>query len=56
MSSESIVQGGFCCERKDREERGCGGVAFYVAEIMVNDRLHDIEYDKHKVPCIRLKP
>ena len=52
MASEYVVQGGLCCERKDREERG-GGVAFYVAETMVNDRLHD---DQHKVLWIILKP
>ena len=37
-------------------ERGGGGVACYVAETAVYDRLHDIEDDEHEVLWIRLKP
>ena len=33
-----------------------GGVACYVAETAVYDRLHDIEDDEHEVLWIRLKP
>ena len=46
----------FCCERKDRVDRGGGGVACYVAETAVYDRLHNIEEDEHEVLRIRLKP
>ena len=56
MDSESVGLAGFGCERKGRVERGGGGVACYVAETMVYDRLHDIEDDEHKVLWIRLKP
>ena len=45
----------FCCERKDRVDRG-GGAACYVAETMVYDRLLDIEDDKHQVVWIRMRP
>ena len=43
MDSESVGLAGFCCERKDRVERGGGGVACYV----VYDRLHDFEDDEY---------
>ena len=56
IASEYIGLAGFCCERKDRVERGCGGVTCYVAETMVYDRVHDIEDDEHEVLWIRLKP
>ena len=56
MVSESAGLAGFCCERKDRVERGGGGVACYVAETAVYDRVHDIEDDEHEVLWIRLKP
>ena len=39
---------GFCCERKNQVERGGGGVACYVTDTMVYDRLHDIEDDNTK--------
>ena len=56
MAPESVGLAGLCCERKDRVERGGGGVACYVAETLVYERLHDIEDDEHKVLWIRLKP
>ena len=56
MVSESVGLAGFCCERKDRMERGGGGVACYVTETAVYDQLHDIEDDEHEVLWIRLKP
>ena len=37
-------------------ERGGGGIACYVAETVVYDRLHDIEDDEHEVLWTRLKP
>ena len=55
MAPESVGLTGFCCERKDRMERGGGGVACHVAETAVYDRLHDIEDDEHEVLWIRLK-
>ena len=39
---ESVGLAGSCCERKDRVERGGGGVACYVTETLVYGRLHDI--------------
>ena len=45
MASESVGLAGFCCERKDRVERGGGGEACYVAETMdhgVCDRDHGV--------------
>ena len=53
MASESVGLAGFCCRRKDRMERGGGGVACHVAEIMAYDRLHDIEDDEREVLWIR---
>ena len=56
MASECVGLAGFCCRRKDRVERGGGGVTCYVAETMEYDRLHDIEDDEREVLWIRLKP
>ena len=56
MAPESVGLAGFCCEKKDRMERGGGGGACHVAETAVYDRLHDMEDDEHKVLWIRLKP
>ena len=56
MASESAGLAGFCCERKDRVERGCGGVTCHVTETAVYERLHDIEDDEHEVLWTRLKP
>ena len=49
VDSEYVGLTGFCCERKDRVERGGGGKPCYVAETLVYDRLHDIEDDEHEV-------
>ena len=40
---------GFCCERKDRLEKGGGGVACYVAETIPYERLHGLEEDGREV-------
>ena len=56
MVSESVGLADFCCERKDRMERGGGGVACYVTETAVYGQLHDIEDNEHDVLWIRLKP
>ena len=42
LVSESVGLAGSCCERKDRMERGGGGVACHVAETLVYELLHDI--------------
>ena len=44
----------FCCERKDRVDRGGGGAACYVAETMLYDQLHDIENYEYEVLWIRM--
>ena len=56
MASKYVGLAGFCCERKDRMERGGGGVACHVTETAVYGQLHDIEDDEHEVLWIRLKP
>ena len=45
MSPESAGLAGYCCERNNREDRGGGGVACYVAASMVYTRLRYIEDD-----------
>ena len=56
MASKYVGLAGFCRERKDRMERGGGGVACHVTETAVYGQLHDIEDDEHEVLWIRLKP
>ena len=56
MSPESVGLAGFCCERKDREDRRGGGVACYVAASMVYTRLRYIEDDEQGVLWVRLRP
>ena len=56
MSTESVGLAGFSCERKDRVDKGGGGVACYVAETIAYDRLHDIEDAEHEVIWIKMKP
>ena len=49
MSTEYVSLAGFCCERKDRLEKGGGGVACYVAETITYERLHDLEEDGREI-------
>ena len=56
MSPESVGLAGYCCERNDREDRGGGGVACYVAASMVYTRLRYNEDDEHEVVWVRLRP
>ena len=54
MSTESVGLTGFCCERKDRLEKGGGGVACYVAEAIPYERSHDLEEDGREVIWLKL--
>ena len=56
MSPEYVGLAGYCCERKDREDRGGGGVACYVATSMVYTRLRYIEDDEHEMLWVRPRP
>ena len=47
MASKYVGLAGFCRERKDRMERGGGGVACHVTETAVYGQLHDIEDDEY---------
>ena len=48
MALESVGLSGFRCEKKDRVERGGGGVACYVTETLEYDQVHEIEDDNTK--------
>ena len=49
MSTESVGLAEFCCERKACLEKGGGGVACYVAETILYERLHDLEEVRREV-------
>ena len=53
IASEFVGLAGFFCETKNQVERGRGGVACYVAETVVYDRLHGIEDDNTKCYGLR---
>ena len=55
LSTESVGLAGLCCDRKDRLEKGGGGVACYVAETIPYERSYDLEEDGREVIWLKIK-
>ena len=56
VPTESVSIPGFNCERRDRSDRRGGGVACFIKDTMLYDRLLDLNNDLHEVLWVKLRP